>query len=138
MVRSFLILTLILSGCARVPRLTSREKKITPGEATTTWGYYGITPESPDAKRLCYARFPQPIDLTRDEKYAVYPAELWVCNADGTGHRKVFEGTESAHNGMQQSWIDNDRILLWSGGAVFVVNADTGKVERGMRSFGPA
>ncbi|MDP6047115.1 MAG: hypothetical protein QGG25_16020 [Phycisphaerae bacterium] len=29
----------------------------------------------------------------------VYPAWLWVCNADRTGHRKLFEGKTAVHGG---------------------------------------
>ena len=53
----------------------SREKKIPKSDATSAWGYYGITPESPDGKRLCYAVYPEPMDLDRKEKYPVYQAE---------------------------------------------------------------
>ena len=145
MIRRVLVLALVVgaTGCAWLssgpPSLEARERKRTPGDATTAWGYYGVTPESPNGKRLCYARFPGPIDLTRNVKYAIYPAELWVCLADGTGHRKLFEGTESVHNGLQQSWINDTHIVFVSGGATYVVNADTGIVEFGpYEGFHPA
>jgi hypothetical protein len=56
----------------------TREQKISLGDATTLWGYYGVTPESPDEKRLCYARFPGVIDLPGPDKYTMRPVELWV------------------------------------------------------------
>jgi len=96
------------------------------------WGYYGVPPESPDGKRLCYALYPEPIDLNRDERYPVYPAQLWVCNIDGTRHRMLFKGSGSVHNGLLQSWVDDKRIVFVSDGAIRIIHADTGKIE-----FGP-
>ncbi len=110
----------------------ARERKIPLSDATSTWGYYGVPPESPDGKRLCYALYPEPIDLKRDEQYPVYPAQLWVCNIDGTGHRMLFKGSGSVHNGLSQSWVDNKRIVFVSDSATCIINADTGKIE-----FGP-
>ena len=109
-----------------------RERKIPLSSDTSVWGYYGVSPESPDAKRLCYAVFPEPVDLKRNERHAVYTAQLWVCNADGTGHRKLFAGKTAVHNGLSQSWVDNNRIIFADKNATAIVNADTGKIE-----FGP-
>ncbi len=110
----------------------ARERKIPLSNATSSWGYYGVTPESPDEKRLCYALYPEPTETTNDERYAVHPAELWVCNIDGTGHRRLFKGNSSVHNGLMQSWVDNKRIVFASDGDTRIINADTGKVL-----FGP-
>ncbi len=110
----------------------TREKKISLGDATTLWGYYGVTPESPDEKRLCYARFPGVIDLPGPEKYTMRPVELWVCNIDGSGHKMLFKGNDPAHNGLQQSWVDNDRIVFSEKQGVYIINANTGTIE-----FGP-
>jgi len=96
------------------------------------WSYYGVTPENPDAKRLCYALYPEPIDLKRNERHPVYPAQLWVCNIDGSGHRMLFKGRSSVHNGLSQSWVDNNRIVFSDQTATAIVNANTGKIE-----FGP-
>ena len=123
------VLGLALVSCVH----NARERKIPQSEATSVWGYYGVTPESPDGKRLCYALYPEPIDLTRNEKYAVYPAQLWVCDIDGTGHRMLFDkGSGSVHNGLMQNWLDDNRIVFLSDGATRIINADTGKIE-----FGP-
>ena len=110
----------------------ARERKIPLSDATSVWGYYGVPPESPDGKRLCYALYPEPIDLNRDERYPVYPAQLWVCNIDGTRHRMLFKGSGSVHNGLLQSWVDDKRIVFVSDGAARIIHADTGKIE-----FGP-
>ena len=109
----------------------NRERKIPLSDATTVFGYYGVTPESPDEKRLVYALFPGEMDLDRPEKYAVHPAELWVCNTDGSDHRKLFSGNEAVHNGLQQSWVDNNRIVFSSDNAVYIINANTGAIELG-------
>ncbi len=115
-----------------------REQKIPMSDAVSTWGYYGVPPESPDRKRLCYALFPKPIDLKSKEKYDVNPARLWVCNIDGTGHRMLFEGKSPVHNGMEQSWVDNKRIVFCSDETTYIINADTGKIEYGpLKGFDP-
>jgi Tol biopolymer transport system component len=101
-------------------------------DATTSWGYYGVTPESPDEKRLCYALYPEPTGLVDDVKYPVNPAELWVCNMDGTGHRRLFKGNHPVHNGLMQSWVDDKHIVFASDGDTYIINADTGKI-----AFGP-
>ena len=120
-------------------KLDARERKIPLSDATTSWGYYGVTPESPDEKRLCYALYPGPIDLKRDEKHAIHPAQLWVCNIDGTGHRMLCKGSGPVHNGLQQSWVDDKRIVFASEGATCIVNADTGKMDFGpFEGFNPA
>ena len=122
-----------------VPLGRSRERKIPLSKATSAWGYYGVPPESPDGKRLCYAVYPEAIDLARKERYPVYPAELWVCNMDGTGHRMLFKGRNSVHNGFGQSWVDNRRIVFANEGATYVISADTGKIDFGpFKGFFPA
>jgi hypothetical protein len=110
----------------------ARERKVPLSDATTAWSYYGVSPESPDSKRLCYALYPEPVDLNRTEKHATAPAELWVCHIDGSEHRKLFTGNSSVHNGMRQSWVDNKRIVFTSDKSIYVINADTGKID-----FGP-
>lgn len=120
-------------------KLDARERKIPLSDATSVWGYYGVTPESPDEKRLCYALYPEPIDLNRDERHPVYPAELWVCNIDGTGHRMLFRVRDSVHNGLKQSWVDDKRIVFASESATYIINADTGKMDFGpFKGFAPA
>ena len=121
-----------LAAAKERPAPNTRERKIPLSNATSSWGYYGVTPESPDEKRLCYALYPEPTDSTNDVKYPEHPAELWVCNIDGTGHRRLFKGNSSVHNGLMQSWVDNKRIVFASDGDIRIINADTGKVV-----FGP-
>ena len=114
------------------PKSNARERKIPLSNATSVWGYYGVSPESPNAKRLCYALYPEPIDLKRNERHVVYPAQLWVCNADASGHRKLYEARSAVHGGLSQSWVDNNRIIFAGKTATVIINANTGKIE-----FGP-
>jgi hypothetical protein len=114
------------------PKPNERQRKIPLSSATSVWGYYGVSPESPDAKRLCYALFPETIDLKRKERHVVYPAQLWVCNADGSNHRKLYEGKSAVHGGLSQSWVDNNRIIFATKSLTAIINANTGKIE-----FGP-
>ena len=121
-----------------VPMVDFREHRIPASNATSVWGYYGVSPESPDGKRLCYVVYPEPIDLGRQERYPVYPAELWVCNRHGGGHRMLSKGHDSVHNGLSQSWVDNTRIVF-AADATCIVNADTGKMNFGpFEGFTPA
>jgi len=117
---------------APATRPRARERKIPRSNATSVWGYYGVSPESPDGKRLCYAVFPEPVDLKRPERHAVYPAQLWICKADGCGRRKLFQGRTAVHGGLSQSWVDNKRIIFADKTLTAIVNADTGRIE-----FGP-
>jgi len=89
-----------LAAAKKKPAPNARERKIPLSDATSTWGYYGVTPESPDEKRLCYALYPEPSKSASDVKYPDAPAELWVCNIDGTGHRRLFKGHSKFHNGL--------------------------------------
>ncbi len=108
-----------------------REHRVGPGDVTTSWGYYGVTPECPDGERLVYAVFRGNIVSPRAERPS-HPGELWVSDIDGENQRKVFEGQNTVHNGFGQSWVDNERIVFRSEGAAYVLNVDTKEVE-----FGP-
>ncbi len=110
----------------------ARERKIPLSDATSVWSYYGVTPESPNEKRLCYVLYPKPIGLDSEKQYPVNPAQLWVCNIDGTGHRMLFKGSGSVHDGLSQSWVDDKHIVFVNDGATRIINADTGEIE-----FGP-
>jgi len=127
---------LVVIGCLNTGRAApaktpsgARERKIPLSDAMSSWGYYGVTPESPDGKRLCYTIFPNPDGLANK---TLYSAELWVANIDGTGHKRLFKGKSVFHNGLNQSWVDNNHIVFASNGDTYIINADTGKI-----AFGP-
>lgn len=119
-----------------VPAPPDSFKEVRVGQegAYTAFGIYNACPESPDGRRIVFIRFKTaPIGRVRKGQ-----AELWVCNRDLTGYRKIkdLEAEADNHNGAFVQWLDNDSIA-YSGyqignGDVYVVNADTGKTE-----FGP-
>lgn len=100
------------------------------GPGTTLLSWNGTCPESPDGQHVAYFRMPVPASETSRS----FTGEIWVCGADLTGHRKVFEmGMECAgfqHNGGMAMWVD-DRRLAFRGTAgptetIYVVDAETG------------
>lgn len=105
-------------------------RKIAECESSTMFGMNGGQPESPDGTRLVYAR---KRDLTNA---AAGETEIWVCNRDLTGHRKVFTVECGNHNGPSATFVDDSRIVfrdIINGLSGFrILNVDTGKVE-----FGP-
>lgn len=128
-----------------VTSMPERERKIPLSDATSSLGYYGVTPESPDGKRLVYTVFPDEVkDLTREGRNIVYPGQLWIGDIDGTNHRKLFEGLNQIHDGFHQSWVDNRRIVFASGGNiecgegnVYIINVDTEEIEYELEGFYP-
>ncbi len=71
----------------------------------TSFSYYNTTPESPDGSKIAYTKFLSSPKNDRSEKV---PAEIWVCNADLTGHEKVTDLNDMAvHNGARVQWLDN-------------------------------
>lgn len=106
------------------------EQKISISGQGSAWSYYGVHSDSPDGRRLIYTVYTEPLYLERKELY-YYPAELWVCNADGTDHQRLWGGCTLIHNGLHQSWVDNHHIAFCAQGNVMVINADTGNMEYG-------
>lgn len=78
------------------------------GEESTVFGYNGSCPESPDGKRLCYAR----LKRLSEERNRPVEGELWVCGTDLERHVKLAEVAVHQHNGAAASWVDNGRIVL--------------------------
>ncbi len=99
--------------------------KIAEGDFSTLGGMNGGMLESPNSKRLVYARKK---DLTKSEGM-----EIWVCNYDGTSHRKVFEVSCMNHNGPSATFINDTDIVFrdsYDGLPVFrIMNVDTGEVK---------
>lgn len=116
------------------PPESFKEIPVGPQGEYTAFGIYNACPESPDGKRIIFIRFKtSPLGGPRNA-----PVELWICNRDLTGYRKIkdLEANADNHNGAFVQWVDNDSIA-YSGnqsgnGDVYVVNADTGETE-----FGP-
>lgn len=99
--------------------------RIAEGDFSTLGGMNGGKLESPDSKRIVYARKK---DLTKSEGM-----EIWVCNYDGTVQRKVFEVSCMNHNGPSATFINNTDIVFRDskdGLPVFrIMNVDTGEIK---------
>lgn len=102
---------------------------------STIGSQYGVSPESPDGTRICYARYPQLLSTRPEGEEVSYTAELWVCNRDLANHRKLTTvHNANLHNGLSQQWVTNDSIVIATKGAgveVSVIDADTGDVRHG-------
>lgn len=103
--------------------------KVENSEYCTFWGMNGGQPESPDGKRLVYARKKSLISGN---------FEVMVCDGDLKNHRKIFEASLSLegcvhHNSVSATFIDNNRIVFrdHSEGlpAFRILNIDTGEEE---------
>ena len=102
-------------------------KAVYEGEGSSLWGMNGGQPESPDGKRLVYAK---KADLNRPE------TEIVICEKDDPGKaRTVFSVSCGNHNGPSATFADNEHIVFRDiiGGlsAFRVLNVDTGQVKYG-------
>ncbi len=79
---------------------------ISQGNYNTLLGMNGGCPESPDGKRLIYAR---KNTLTAPE------TEVWICNTDLTNHRKIADVSSGNHNGPSATFIDNSTVVFRDG-----------------------
>ncbi|MEM7624180.1 MAG: hypothetical protein AAF333_00985 [Planctomycetota bacterium] len=106
--------------------------RVGPTDRYTTFGIYGASPESPDGTRVLYTALKR-TELSEYDDLA--RGALWLCDPDGTNHRKLrdIEYPVRVHNGVFQQWGDHDSIAYSGGhhfaGDVYVINADTGETE---------
>ena len=100
-------------------------ERIAEGDFSTLGGMNGGKVDSPDGKRLVYARKK---DLTNGEGM-----EIWVCDYNGTNHTHVFTVNCMNHNGPSATFINNSDIVFRDsedGLSVFrIMNVDTGEVK---------
>lgn len=98
--------------------------KISDYHGSTLLGMNGGMVESPDEKRIIYARKPS---LTENE------TEIWVCDRNLKNHRKIFDVTCGNHNGPSATFITNSLIVFRdsiSSLAYFrIMDIDTGEVK---------
>ena len=97
------------------------------GEGSSMWGMNGGQPESPDGKRLVYAR---KADLNRPE------TEIVICSRETPDEAEtVFRVNCGNHNGPSATFTDNRHIVfrdLIDGLSAFrILNVDTGEVVYG-------
>lgn len=98
--------------------------EISDYEGSTLLGMNGGMVESPDSRRLVYAK---KADLSKPE------TEIWICDRNLQNHRKVFEVSCMNHNGPSATFINNHDIVFRDGEnglSVFrILDVDTGKVK---------
>ena len=78
-------------------------KEICDYSGSTLLGMNGGMVESPDSKRIIYAR---KADLTKSE------TEIWICDRDFENHRKVYDVNCGNHNGPSATFITNSLIVF--------------------------
>ncbi|MCI8404807.1 MAG: hypothetical protein HFE49_07900 [Clostridia bacterium] len=104
-------------------------KKISEGEYSTLLGMNGGMVESPDAKRIVYAR---KYDLEKSE------TEIWVCDRNLENHRKVFDVSCGNHNGPSATFITDSLIVFRDSEdnlPVFrIMDIDTGDIKYKIRA----
>ena len=82
-------------------------KEICDYSGSTLLGMNGGMVESPDSKRIIYAR---KADLTKPE------TEIWICDRGFENHRKVYDVHCGNHNGPSATFITNSLIVfvMWN------------------------
>ena len=78
-------------------------KEICDYSGSTLLGMNGGMVESPDSKRIIYAR---KADLTKPE------TEIWICDRNFENHRKVYDVHCGNHNGPSATFITNSLIVF--------------------------
>ena len=78
-------------------------KEICDYSGSTLLGMNGGMVESPDSKRIIYAR---KADLTKPE------TEIWICDRGFENHRKVYDVHCGNHNGPSATFITNSLIVF--------------------------
>lgn len=104
--------------------------KICEGDFSTLLGMNGGQPESPDGKRIVYAR------KERIEGDGSDKTEIWVCDRDTLdNHRKIFTVSCGNHNGPSATFLNNTDIVFRDSidglPAFRIVNVDSGEVLYG-------
>lgn len=93
--------------------------RVGPENSNSTFSYYNTTPESPDGSLICYVK----ILTAQRDRYTDLTGELWICNADLTGHKNITElNNFRIHNGVNAQWINNKTIAFLDDGKIRVIN----------------
>ena len=96
---SFIVLALIIAesfcSCSNETKKTEPDEiqigipiRVGPKDFSSSFSYYNTSPESPDGSKIAYTKF---LSMPIDERSEKVPAEIWVCCADLTDHKKVVE-----------------------------------------------
>jgi hypothetical protein len=93
--------------------------RVGPENANSTFSYYNTTPESPDGSLISYVK----ILSNQRDRYTTLTGELWICNTNLTGHKKVTDlNNFQVHNGVNAQWVNNKTIAFLDDGKIRVVN----------------
>ena len=86
------------------------EHRVGPADQSSTFGFFGTSPESPDGTKIAYARYSRQPKDGRDR----VPGELWICDRNDPGNqRKLTDiGGVPPHNGVELCWISDDAIMI--------------------------
>lgn len=103
---------------------------IIQGSYSTLLGMNGGQPESPDGKRLVYARKEVLDDPQRQT------TEIWICDRDTlANHKKIFTVACGNHNGPSATFVDDTKIVFRDSidglSAFRIVDTDTGETVYG-------
>ncbi|MCF8380777.1 MAG: hypothetical protein K9H49_14480 [Bacteroidales bacterium] len=84
--------------------------RVGPSDYSSALSYYNTSPESPDGRLIAYTRF---LSMPQEERSEKVPAEIWVCNADLTNHKKIVEiNSLTVHNGANVQWLNNNSFAF--------------------------
>ena len=84
--------------------------RVGPKEFGSSFSYYNTSPESPDGSKIAYTKFLSMPMEGRSEKVS---AEIWICDADLTGHRKLADANPmEVHNGARVQWLDTHSLAF--------------------------
>lgn len=106
--------------------------RVGPEDFNSTFSYYNTTPESPDGSMICYVK----ILSSQRNRYTKLSGELFVCNADLSGHKMIVElNNFQVHNGVNAQWVDNNTIAYFDDGYIKVVNLKGEEQVPAIRAF---
>lgn len=106
--------------------------RIGPENISSCFSYYNTSPESPDGQLISYVK----ILSAQNQRYDKMTGELWVCNADLTGHRKVTDLYNfNTHNGVNAQWIDNSKIAYSIEGHIKIINLNGEDLVAPIKAF---
>ncbi|MCF8380773.1 MAG: hypothetical protein K9H49_14460 [Bacteroidales bacterium] len=93
--------------------------RVGPEKFNSTFSYYNTTPESPDGAKISYVK----ILSAQKDRYTKLLGELWICNADLSGHKMIAElNNFQVHNGVNAQWVDNNTIAYYDDEHIRVVD----------------
>jgi hypothetical protein len=107
--------------CLGLPLTVSKASQITKvsiGGNNSSFGYYNVSPESPNGKRLGYVLIPA---------NSRHDMELWICDINLKNHQKIATIQNiGVHNGASSLWVNDKTIAYMDGYArLKIIDVDT-------------